>query len=120
MPVHDRADRFAEQHSAQHTIEPMFCHCGSYRLPGHDGWRCRRGCGQPVTDFDFTTTTPQRNEPSRYVPEDAKFLPTTTANCPECGHSKAEFKQQQIRSIDEPITRIYRCTACGHRWRKDG
>lgn len=43
--------------------------------------------------------------------------PTTEVACPECGHMKAEYFQQQTRSADEPPTTFYRCLKCDHRWR---
>ncbi|WP_152423240.1 hypothetical protein [Haloterrigena salina] len=33
--------------------------------------------------------------------------PATTANWPACGYTGVEFKQQQIRAVDEPPTRPY-------------
>ncbi len=44
--------------------------------------------------------------------------PTTDVICPECGHTKAEYFQQQTRSADEPATTFFRCTKCDHRWRE--
>ena len=52
--------------------------------------------------------------------EDTKIVenPTTDVNCPECGHTKAEYFQHQTRSADEPATTFYRCVKCNHRWRE--
>lgn len=44
--------------------------------------------------------------------------PTTSVICPECGHTKAEYFQQQTRSADEPPTTFFRCIKCDHRWRE--
>jgi transcription factor S len=44
--------------------------------------------------------------------------PTTSVICPECGHTKAEYFQQQTRSADEPATTFFRCLKCDHRWRE--
>jgi len=46
--------------------------------------------------------------------------PTETIKCDECGNGKAYFMQMQIRSADEPMTTIYKCTekSCGHVWRE--
>ncbi|NUB91122.1 transcription factor S [Haloterrigena sp. SYSU A121-1] len=100
----------------------MFCHCGSYRLPGHDGWQCRQGCGQPVTDLGFTyiTTTPQEEQPPRYSPDEMIPLPAIAVTCPECGNDEAYAELKQLRAGDEPETQILHCTACKHIWRKDG
>ena len=38
--------------------------------------------------------------------------------CPKCGHDEAYYKIIQTRRADEPPTRIYKCTKCGHVWRE--
>ena len=105
------------------TTTDLFCECGSFRRPDGNGQlTCARECGQPAVQeaSGDTFTIPQQEQLSRFVSEDAYFLPTTTKTCPECGNDRAEFKMQQTRSADEPGTQLYRCTACKHRWRSDG
>jgi DNA-directed RNA polymerase subunit M/transcription elongation factor TFIIS len=46
-------------------------------------------------------------------------LPTTACRCPECAHDRAHYRLVQLRSIDEPPTRLLSCTSCGQRWRED-
>jgi DNA-directed RNA polymerase subunit M len=46
-------------------------------------------------------------------------LPTTTCRCPECAHERAHYRLVQLRSIDEPPTRLLSCVSCGQRWRED-
>ena len=46
-------------------------------------------------------------------------LPTTTCRCPECSHDRAHYRLVQLRSIDEPPTRLLSCASCGQRWRDD-
>jgi DNA-directed RNA polymerase subunit M len=38
--------------------------------------------------------------------------------CPKCGHDELLNWMMQTRSADEPPTRFYRCTKCGHTWRE--
>ena len=45
-------------------------------------------------------------------------LPITENLCPKCGNKEAFWWMQQTRSIDEPPTRFYKCTKCGHTWRE--
>jgi DNA-directed RNA polymerase subunit M len=45
-------------------------------------------------------------------------MPTADVECPKCGHTKAEYFQQQTRSADEPPTTFFRCIKCDHRWRE--
>jgi DNA-directed RNA polymerase subunit M len=45
-------------------------------------------------------------------------LPATKAECKKCGNLKAYYWMMQTRGADEPSTRFYRCTECGHTWRE--
>jgi len=38
--------------------------------------------------------------------------------CPKCGNKEAYVWMMQTRAADEPPTRFYRCTKCGHTWRE--
>ncbi len=38
--------------------------------------------------------------------------------CPKCGHNEAYYWFVQTRAGDEPPTRFYKCTRCGHVWRE--
>lgn len=44
--------------------------------------------------------------------------PKTKIICPECENNEAYWFMQQTRSGDEPPTRFYCCTKCGHKWRE--
>mmetsp|Transcript_129 Transcript_129/g.354 ORF Transcript_129/g.354 Transcript_129/m.354 type:complete len:111 (+) Transcript_129:45-377(+) len=48
-----------------------------------------------------------------------KDVEQTDSHCPECSHGRAYFKQVQTRSADEPTTRFFRCTNCGHNYKED-
>jgi DNA-directed RNA polymerase subunit M len=43
--------------------------------------------------------------------------PTATVRCDDCGRKKAWYVIKQTGSADEPPTRFFKCTECGHRWR---
>ncbi|MCW6167291.1 MAG: transcription factor S [Thermoplasmatales archaeon] len=45
-------------------------------------------------------------------------LPTTNEQCPKCGNDTAYWVLRQTRGADEPETRIFECTKCGHKWRE--
>lgn len=45
-------------------------------------------------------------------------LPTTHELCPQCGNDTAYWVLRQTRGADEPETRIFECTKCGHKWRE--
>jgi DNA-directed RNA polymerase subunit M len=43
----------------------------------------------------------------------------TERRCPKCGHNEAYWILRQMRGSDEPESRFYECTKCGHKWRED-
>ena len=45
-------------------------------------------------------------------------LPTAQEECPKCGNPEAYWVLRQTRGADEPETRIFECTKCGHKWRE--
>ncbi|HPR42427.1 MAG TPA: transcription factor S [Candidatus Methanofastidiosa archaeon] len=45
-------------------------------------------------------------------------LPKTKEECPKCKNMEAYWWELQTRSGDEPSTKFYRCTKCGHTWRE--
>jgi len=47
-----------------------------------------------------------------------EVLPKTVATCPKCGNNEAYYWEVQTRSADEPATRFFKCTRCGHVWRE--
>ena len=49
--------------------------------------------------------------------EELEALPKVDAECPECGHKKAAYWQEQTRSSDEPPTKFFKCIKCKKTWR---
>ena len=43
--------------------------------------------------------------------------PTASVVCDDCGNDRAWYTIKQTAAADEPPTRFFKCTACGHRWR---
>lgn len=60
----------------------------------------------------------RRDLDSAIIEEDMVLLPKTSVVCPKCGNNEAYWILRQTRAADEPETRIYTCTKCGHRWRE--
>lgn len=50
--------------------------------------------------------------------QDISTLPTTRAECSECGNMEAQWWLRQTRRSDEPETRFMRCTKCKFTWRE--
>ena len=46
-------------------------------------------------------------------------LPKTRIKCPKCDNHEAFWILRQMRGSDEPESRFYTCTKCGHKWRED-
>ena len=97
----------------------MFCpKCRTLLYPDGEEMACRR-CdyrqpkGKPQVLSRKVETTEQR-----IIEADESTLPTTTIICEKCGHSEASWVLRQTRAADEPATRIYQCTGCGHKWRE--
>jgi len=68
---------------------------------------------------EYKVVKPAKHEEMVAVIEEAKPpLPTTKAKCLKCGHGTAYWWFRQTRGADEPTTRFYRCTKCGHTWRE--
>lgn len=43
--------------------------------------------------------------------------PTADVVCDDCGNDRAWYTIKQTGAADEPPTRFFKCTECGHRWR---
>lgn len=43
--------------------------------------------------------------------------PTADVICEECDNDQAWYTIKQTGAADEPPTRFFKCTECGHRWR---
>jgi len=52
--------------------------------------------------------------------DELRPFPTVEVECPNCGHTEAEFWSVQTRSSDEGATQFFRCTRCGYTWREYG
>ena len=82
-------------------------------------WRCP-GCGTTLPLGEgvavvHRTPTARRVE---VVETKTATLPKTAEVCPKCGHDEAYWVLRQTRGSDEPETRIFECTKCGHKWRE--
>jgi len=97
----------------------MFCpKCGSLMLPVDGNFKCNY-CGLVVHAQESKIMTKKAEKKEVAVFEtDVEVLPKTRIECPECGNMEAYWIIRQTRAADEPETRIYKCTACGHKWRE--
>lgn len=99
-----------------------FCdECGSMMMAEGEVWVCN-SCGneQPKDESaDYTLIDTQEESEVIETGGGTTGLPTTDAQCPECGNDRAHWYMQQIRAADESETRFFVCTECEHKWRED-
>ncbi len=82
-------------------------------------WRCN-ACGTEVplgTGVAVVHRTAPRGGVA-VVESKTATLPKTDEVCPKCGNGEAYWVLRQTRGADEPETRIFECTRCGHKWRE--
>jgi DNA-directed RNA polymerase subunit M len=82
-------------------------------------WRCG-ACGTKVPLGAAKEVGKQEavGRPMTVIETRTVTLPTAEEECPKCGNSKAYWVLRQTRGADEPETRIFECTKCGHKWRE--
>ncbi|HLM92171.1 MAG TPA: transcription factor S [Thermoplasmata archaeon] len=100
----------------------MFCpHCKRSMRPDRPMgvWRCG-ACGTTVPlgrGVEVGRSTPLAREVG-IVEKETATLPTAHEVCPKCENDLAYYVLRQTRGSDEPETRIFQCTKCGHKWRE--
>ena len=68
----------------------------------------------------FVSTESQTHDDVIETEAGANFEGKPTATdvvCDECSNGEAWYTIKQTGSADEPPTRFFKCTECGHRWR---
>jgi DNA-directed RNA polymerase subunit M len=69
----------------------------------------------------FVSTEEQTSGDVIETEEGANFEGKPTRDdvyCDECENTSAWYTIKQTASADEPPTRFFKCTDCGHRWRE--
>lgn len=100
----------------------MFCpKCKRLMRPdkANGRWKCA-SCGTTVPlgrGVEVGRSTPQAREVG-VVETKTATLPKAEETCPKCGNGEAYWVLRQTRGADEPETRIFECTKCGHKWRE--
>jgi DNA-directed RNA polymerase subunit M len=105
-----------------------FCEkCGNLmfaeKVKNKMGWVCRK-CGhvshEKVSSTKISEEVKDEGEKIPVLEEKDAFstYPKTKILCPECENNEAYWFMQQTRAADEPPTRFYCCTKCGHKWRE--
>ncbi|MFC5972215.1 transcription factor S [Halomarina salina] len=102
----------------------QFCDdCGSL-MHADGGEMVCSSCGARVVKDEaeaakYVSTESQTFDDVIETTEDAadEGKPTAEETCDQCGNDRAWYTIKQTGSADEPPTRFFKCTECGHRWR---
>ena len=100
----------------------MFCpKCKRLMRPDRAAgvWKCG-SCGTkvPLGAAKEVGTAAAVAREMTVIEEKTSTLPTAAEECPKCGNPEAYWVLRQTRGADEPETRIFECTKCGHKWRE--
>jgi DNA-directed RNA polymerase subunit M len=105
----------------------QFCdECGTMMVSRDGMMVCTNDdCGEEAEQDEalaeqFVSTESQSDSDVIETEEGANFEGKPTATdvvCDECGNREAWYTIKQTGSADEPPTRFFKCTGCGHRWR---
>jgi len=90
--------------------EEMVCSSCDARIPRDD-----------ERAAEFVSTEEQSGDELVETEAGANFEGKPTSEdviCDDCGNGKAWYTIKQTGSADEPPTRFFKCTECGHRWRE--
>lgn len=100
----------------------MFCKkCKALMYPKDDIFICKK-CGHTEKKKGRSVVVSEQKKKEVTVIEDkdkTNVLPKTEKICPKCKHNEAYWILRQMRGSDEPESRFFTCTKCGHKWRED-
>ncbi len=105
-----------------------FCDCGGLMKPEkkvkHTVLVCRvcdKESRRKINKKDYSVTHKKKQKEDDVVvitKDDDQALPKAQAVCSKCDNEEAFWWSQQTRAADEPQTRFFKCTECGHTWRE--
>jgi len=100
----------------------MFCpKCRALMYPKQDFIVCNK-CGYKTKKekSNIVVSKQEKKEVTLIEEKDKEnVLPKTKIKCPKCENNEAYWILRQMRGSDEPESRFYTCTKCGHKWRED-
>jgi DNA-directed RNA polymerase subunit M len=98
-----------------------FCEkCGGMIVLKDDKAACAR-CGhksKKKPKIEATEKVEEKTSIALINEKAANTYPIVEMECPKCKNSRSYFWTLQTRSSDESETKFYKCTKCGHTWRK--
>jgi len=97
-----------------------FCKCGGILVSIQGVLKCRK-CGSEqakAAQSSALLKTAHEDEKVIVLETNESNLPSIEHECEKCGNAIAYYWFIQTRASDEPPTRFFRCTKCGHTWRE--
>lgn len=99
-----------------------FCpKCKALMYPKDGDFVCKKcGYSKKKTGSNIVVAKQEKKDLTLIEDKDkTNVLPKTKIKCPKCPNTEAYWMIRQMRSSDEPESRFYTCTKCGHKWRVD-
>lgn len=102
----------------------FFCQsCGGILVPKKEGEKSYLECRQCKSKFEnqgIELKVQERRELTEEINVNRKIenLPKIKQDCVKCDNNMAYWWTMQTRASDEPETRFFKCTKCGHVWRE--
>ncbi len=81
----------------------MYCSCGY--------------SSKELKDAEIKEKIDSNQKDIEVIEKELDTNPIVKAKCEKCGNNKAHFWMIQTRAGDEPETKFFKCTKCGHIWR---
>lgn len=102
---------------------PAFCdHCGTLLTVLEDRVYCDCCKRAFHKDVELAAASYSVSMPGRAMAEQEELAGVRSIveeTCPRCGHGKAYYTTQQMRSADEGQTVFYECCKCGYKYRQN-
>ena len=100
----------------------LFCpKCGGIMLPKQEKNKKVMVCSKCGTKHHLEEHTIKetvaKSDDVPVIDKEIETLPLTDAICPKCGHKKAFYWTRQMRALDEPETKFFKCEKCKNIWR---
>ena len=106
----------------KHGVErqrPLSCPAVALK-PTNPLCTCTCGCAQVYNESgEMLKLKPKKIDPVIGAHEWKQNAEQTQATCPSCRHDRAFFIIIQLRSADEPSTKMMKCAKCDARWNEE-
>jgi len=99
----------------------LFCpKCKSIMMPKTSNGKRVLACScgyKSQGDVKISESVKKDDRKIETLEKQIEIHPKVDADCSKCGNKEAYAWDRQTRSSDEPPTKFFKCTKCGHTWR---